>query len=461
MLHLMSNKLTTDTTAFDQKWNQLMPRRPQVAKVAPQPQQQQQPVQTIDSQLDPLKLTEAKRPAGFNQGFAELNPSLLGNAGSLESELEPDLAPIHRNNGPGPTSPLNNMSLDAEFSVANARMKEAGDGLSLSDELGKAVENKEAVAGSEVVPGNELSLAAELSQVNQGSSDESGEEDVIEIHTEEEEKIEVEEEGGKNNAGFEEDEVLSPVRGSDNNVKIVVDSPELEGQKQNNEVVTTPKSEPTSSAAAGFTTSTPIKAEVSVSSSTKSGLTTESTSFYQSALSQQNSTEDEPSILGQRKFAACLQTVVTSFDGDELDPMSFKSFSSNSSVEEEVFKIPHPETIPEEKQAEEQANNSNAADGGDEDKAAGDTVDDAAVADTSADSSDQNDTITIQSQEEDKTKEEEEEVASKPELLPDLAETKLRADSATVDNSASPLLDLADITTEEKTENKDSDGLTS
>jgi hypothetical protein len=34
MLHLMSSKMTADTTAFDQKWNQLMPRKaPQVAKV--------------------------------------------------------------------------------------------------------------------------------------------------------------------------------------------------------------------------------------------------------------------------------------------------------------------------------------------------------------------------------------------------------------------------------------------
>ncbi|ELU06843.1 hypothetical protein CAPTEDRAFT_228532 [Capitella teleta] len=112
LLHLLSRKDDPDTTGFDQKWNMLMPRRlAQVSNVGTAPG----PVPQLDILSAP-----ATRPNHFESNFVELNSSMLGQAGSLESELKDECHSVGVH-GHTANTPANELSLQAEFNVVQLK----------------------------------------------------------------------------------------------------------------------------------------------------------------------------------------------------------------------------------------------------------------------------------------------------------------------------------------------------
>ena len=110
LLHLLSTKGNSDSSAFEQKWNQLMPRRPPVVQRAPEGSANGKGFESDFMQLDASRLADSSAK-GNNANNASV---------SLHDELSQ--AMTYGTNIPSPTkelaSPANELSLEAELSLA-------------------------------------------------------------------------------------------------------------------------------------------------------------------------------------------------------------------------------------------------------------------------------------------------------------------------------------------------------
>lgn len=120
LLHLLSTKGNSDSSAFEQKWNQLMPRRPPVVQRVADGSDAHTGFDTDFMQLDAARLAENAGGVtnGIANGVANSNVSGAQNL-SLHDELSQ--AMTYGTNTPSPTkemSPTNELSLEAELSLA-------------------------------------------------------------------------------------------------------------------------------------------------------------------------------------------------------------------------------------------------------------------------------------------------------------------------------------------------------
>ena len=347
LLHLLSRKDDPDTSAFDHKWNMLLPRHhpSQVTKVMADVMSNggmtitgTEPGPTPQGQGS----NKATRPSRFESNFVELNASMLGNAGSLDSELRdefsPDLPGVHGHLGGlagMTTTPANEMSLEAELSQVKLEAAET--------------------------PANELTLAQELSGVAMSRGEAEGEEwsdretVAAAAGTQEERtgtqtvvRVQVEPQPGQprehetKDPAFREtgDGPLAQSTPVKENLPELVEVPiavdegngtPLAGQGGPTVCVTSPD----------FVTSTPKK----VDDSDAYLSTTETSTAYRTALTSHDSADTssvgrsmssdsgERSLLGQQKFAAMLQTVAMSMSYDGDDPISCSSSFGSTSLE--------------------------------------------------------------------------------------------------------------------------------
>ena len=291
LLHLLSRKRNIEDDAFEQKWKQLLPRQP-VADV-----KANEPIATVSSTTGlQTPLTNQPQVHGFESNFVELNASMLaqqqtGNTTGLS--LEEELADA--NQGKLVTGLANEMSLEAELSAA---MQSSQDPLSLDKELSTANQS----AG--------LSLQDELSMAETPKG--SG----------------------------------SPKVNGTTSI-VVTDA----SDKSIPDIVATSTIKTPSVTSPDFVTSTPRSSEADQTGASKSttfvtasesGLTPTNSPLFQTAITSHNNSmggeDDDGSLLGQRKFAAILQTVAApSFDGDEYDVLSSSFGSSLDRSIDEVF----------------------------------------------------------------------------------------------------------------------------
>jgi hypothetical protein len=131
LLHLRSAVRENPSADFDQKWNQLMPRRIVIRSTSAA-------ISCLSTctrpHLTPLTLTWAPlsgsaRPVSFESDFSELNASVTAQAGSLQPSVwsqsaaaTPDSTGVVASDGGLPdsyviSSPVNEMSLAAELGV--------------------------------------------------------------------------------------------------------------------------------------------------------------------------------------------------------------------------------------------------------------------------------------------------------------------------------------------------------
>ncbi len=165
LLHLLAQKDNTDSSGFDQKWNQLMPRRPPVIAKAgdggatPYPATdgvsaktngviqtiaEVAPTLTVPQDL-PLRPPSSvdSRSTGTEPDLTELNASKLALAGSFQAEVPSQDAKSKPENSAQKeekvTSPVNELSLEAELSALNATTTTSED----SDNDGSLVDGEQ------------------------------------------------------------------------------------------------------------------------------------------------------------------------------------------------------------------------------------------------------------------------------------------------------------------------------
>jgi len=132
LLHLRSAARDNPETSadFDQKWNQLMPRR--AAFNHAEPRSTTVDIHTVSSNdldVDLGTLSGSTRPVSFDSDFSEFNTSVSAQAGSLQpsiwsASVTPDSAGLasdvsYQRESLAVTSPINEMSLAAELGVFN------------------------------------------------------------------------------------------------------------------------------------------------------------------------------------------------------------------------------------------------------------------------------------------------------------------------------------------------------
>lgn len=322
LLHLLSRKDDPDTSAFDQKWNMLLPRRlPQVVKVGKEG--------VGPGPVPQVEVVRPTRPNHFESNFIELNASMLAQAGSLESELKdefsPDFTPgVHGHLGSS-TTPANELSLEAEFSQVRLQ----------------AVEDP--------FPNEELLDFEDVDRGEAEGKERSDEEDVDDGMVHEldrargESMVDI-----RNRTQDEEDS-----KGAETSSSTI----HFERKSSDGPIaVSTPVKEKLPDLAGVQIDIDQSQPSIHVSSPDINASTTDTDgSAYQTALTHQDSGADSPiarsvgsetserSLFGQKKFAAMLQTVAlsTSYDGD--DPVSYSSSLGSISLEplpdddEEVF----------------------------------------------------------------------------------------------------------------------------
>ena len=284
LLHLMSNKINTNSAAFDRKWNQLLPRRPpQVTNVGGTVTRNTPPLTAV-----PPSGTAGTSKTGLDSEFTQLDASLLTQVGSLQSDS--DISIDDRT--VSIQSPVNELSLEAELSVLagnrhNDSPRKTDNTLSLERELAASSNN-------------------EPSRGDEGSSSKPPRENAIaEVHK-------------SNKAAGDTRKPRHDDSKSDSQASLDMSNthPPLNH---------------------ALTTSTPKKNMDDSGDTYETVMQTDST-LYRTALTSQRSISqsEEWEQQEQKKFAAMLKTV-TSFDGDDFDLSSMTESDSENSVLDQVL----------------------------------------------------------------------------------------------------------------------------
>ena len=284
LLHLMSNKIDTNSAAFDRKWNQLLPRRPPQVTNVPGAMMRNTPPLTA---MPPGGALAAKK-TGFDSDFTRLDASLLTQIGSLKSDSETSLD----DRTVSITSAVNELSLEAELSAlagnrSNDALQKTDNSLSLEQELAASSNN-------------------ELSQGDKSSPSMPTNENVIaEVHM---------------------------------NSKAAGDMRKLNQDDTNSHSLAlldlSATHLPPNQA---LVTSTPKKNKDDSGDTYETVMQTDSTLYKTALTSQPNiSQPDEWAQQEQKKFAAMLKTV-TSFDGEDFDMSSLTESDSENSVLDHIL----------------------------------------------------------------------------------------------------------------------------
>ena len=311
LLHLLSRKGTYDDTTFEQKWNQLLPRRPpQITKVT-EPSVTT-PIATVSSNGGlHAAYANQPQPSGFESNFVELNASLLARQSQTGNPLEDELPQVHNSQPDSvPRSPTNELSLEAELSAvfdSSSRNKEVNNSLSV-----------DLLAANQTNQTEGPSLEEELAKADAKSANEESSKAGVVGST----PILITDDQGISELSMPDIVTTSTIKGGEASPDFVTSTPgkDSEDHKAANQSDTFTTAPEANSGYGPF----------------------QSSSMYRTALtSHQTSSqgeEDDGSLLGQRNFAALLQTVAApSFDGDEFDVLSSSFGSSLDRSIDEVF----------------------------------------------------------------------------------------------------------------------------
>ena len=332
LLHLLTNKINAHSTEFERKWNQLLPRRqpvlPKVNYFQPMtnesgatqlhgaaPQEQD----VVNSQQ------HQHRPQGFESNFVPLTAQTSTTFNARNNAAE--------------TTPVNELSLAAELSEFNAPpapvegVTTPVNAVSLADELQSFSEGRAAAGGGggeeaafmndsvESRLNDDIIILDSAGDLVGGATagEEPGPEPTDLVAQARDVSIDV----ALNEADF-----MSPIVTATNNAP----DAQLPRLSVNGTVVTSTPKRPT--AASGDAPSTESAQQASLPPGTTTTTTDPTSSLFQTAVTSQpspqdqqqlqqhesrgssSSSADDRSILGQKKFAAMLQTVVTSLDDE-------------------------------------------------------------------------------------------------------------------------------------------------
>ena len=385
LLHLLSRKDVVDTSAFDQKWSQLMPKRPpQITQVSdgggasePVSNGTVQIVAASGPSPDAAGRTPVARPHDF---------------GCHAPSLHDEMAQVHNKSSAlveETTSPVNELSLDAELSaVGVASMHESSadallaNNVSLEQELAAAQTGQTEAAPCEDMPQDKQMSADRDTRAGEAVPEADSANLDSTVHTK-----------GDGAAEGDNDIVIidheANVKAGDRSEQQTVPAGVAHSEQPPDPLgeVSESMTEPASAEVSGvsalelsqsppeFMTSTPKKdsldndnnSDMFLSAIQENTAGTESSTTHSASESSQQSgsvssshyrtaqsrlmtqpsldlslSYEERSIMAEDKFAAILQTVpMMSFDGDDLEPMP----SLDRSVEDEVFNVSQKTTV--------------------------------------------------------------------------------------------------------------------
>ena len=383
LLHLLSRKDESDTSAFDQKWKQLMPRRqPIVTHVndvesSLNQQVNNDNVQTLAATTAPGDApvsVHSKRPTDFSSSMVSLDVSALSDGlsnGGPEADVcspdmdDDDMAAIHHLYGRAnsQTTPLNEMPLDFEITAANA----ATVGAKLQQPVSDDISNQKLtrpMSDTQYEKQNPNEKNSEVLVPDSLSSEQKNTNNITKPISFHDGNILQNNDNFSNCDNTVSKEVKSNI--GDSFVFLPEDS-----DFPNKFVTSTPKGKTVEASSdselffSAMDSSSKSQSDISQSDSadklqlSKQPSTLSSTSSnYHTALNTYSQTSidlsvpyEERSIMAQDKFAAMLQTVATSFDVDDSGESSLER-----SLEEEVFNVSRgtllEQKIPEEQEFE-------------------------------------------------------------------------------------------------------------